>query len=181
MRRFPNPISSRIVVSAVLLAVVVWIISPAFSDTVELYVKIILGSIAGLVVLGIIVLGLLIWTSEVSQSNAQKKRPYFFEEMQSALQTILLPLGFEMKEGMGWANRTKFLTFTRNEFTVAFWLEVLDSIYHVEMSCKSEVVDGEKRPVPDLSLECVDLRTMDEFKNETINKLNEWLIEKGVR
>ena len=137
--------------------------------------------LGGLILLGVIVLGLLNLFRSKDRKEAVSRHPDFFKEMHSELLAILPPLGFDEQEGMGWGNRTKFVKFIRDEFTVSLWLEVLDSIYHVDMSSKSEVVNGEKRPVLDSSFECFDLTKVDEFKSESIAKLNEWLIEKRVR
>lgn len=145
------------------------------------YIRVAWLGLGWLILLGVIVLGLLGLRRSKDTKNALKKHPDLFKEMHTELNAILLPLGFDEREGDGWASRTKFVEFTRDEYTVSLWLDVLDSIYHVDMSSKSETIYKEKRPLPDSTVECFDLTKADEFKSESIAKLNEWLNNKRVR
>lgn len=169
-----------VIIVGLLLIGIILFIDPSgkLLDTIASYAKIGIGGVIGLVLLAIVILGLLTLVSGLFRASAEKKRPNFFEEMQSALRSILLPLGFEEREGSG---RSRYAEYSRDEFSVWLTLDIMDSIYYVTASQNPEVADNQKTSEPDFTIECVDLRKADEFKSESIAKLNEWLIKKRVR
>ena len=129
----------------------------------------------GLILAVIIFLTVLAWIGTPAKFKAEKSRPHFFEEMQSALGFTLLPLGFiEKGEQNGWIKKVEY---SRDEFVVSFSKHIADQEFWISASSKSETKDGQKSNVHDFQVYGV-LSKPDEFKNEAIAKLNEWLIEK---
>jgi hypothetical protein len=117
----------------------------------------------------------LAWIGTPSKVKAEKSRPNFFEEMQSALGSTLLPLDFKEKgEQNGWIKKVEY---SRHEFVVSLSTHIADQEYSISASSKSEIKDGQKSNIHDFLVYGV-LSKPDEFKNEAIAKLNEWLIEK---
>jgi hypothetical protein len=108
----------------------------------------------------------------------ESAHPNLFEEMQSVLRTSLLQLGFEEKVGSG---RSKYAEYSRGELYVWLTWDILDSIYYVSASSKTDVVNDKKSPVLDFRTECSSMKKADEFKRESIEKLNAWLVQKRVR
>ena len=175
-RRF-NPVVT-IVVAALVVIILYFASSWKMFDTFVAYFKTSLGILIGLVLLGVVAVVGSIWVRSWSHANTTKKRPNFFEEMQSVIRATLLPLGFEEKEGSG---RSRFAEYSKDEFSVCLTLDIMDSIYYVTASRNSKVADDQRKPKPDFTVECDNLGKADEFKSESIAKLKEWLIEKRVR
>jgi hypothetical protein len=181
--RMNHKVNPKVFIVVVSLLVAITLMDPSgkLLDSVVSFFKRFMGSVIGLVFLGIVVLGLIIWVGGLFRANPQEKHPDFFEEMQSTLRSILIPLGFDEKAGWGVSNLTNYVDFTQGDFAVAFWLDRRDSIYHLDVSSRSEVVNNEKRPVPDFSIECASRKETDEFKSNSMAKLDAWLVKQNLR
>jgi hypothetical protein len=103
--------------------------------------------------------------------------PNFFEEMQWILGDILRPLGFTLfrQDHQG----QKYADFTKGEFHVSLSWE--DKICWLYLLDKPDISDDKKRHKPDLTIKCSNVRKSEEFKSESITKLNGWLIEKKLK
>ena len=147
------------------------------------------GIMIGMFLLGVVVIIGLIFLEGWIKVFAAKKRPNFFEDMQSALRSILWPLGFGERHGSfsGTSrNRfgeryleTRYTEYSNDEYSVILTHNITDTEYFIDAG-KSKVADEQETPQPDFIVHCDNLR-MDKFKNEAIAKLNEWLKEKRIR
>lgn len=130
----------------------------------------------GLILIAVLFLIVMAGVSSVDTAKVSKSRPKFFEEMKSALDSTLLPLGFKTKEErMGWIREVKY---SHDEFVVSLLTHDADLEFSLSASSKSEIKDGQKSPIHDF-LVSGHLSKPDEFKSEAIAKLNEWLTEKN--
>lgn len=103
--------------------------------------------------------------------------PYLFNEMQFTLGGILRPLGFTLatQDHQG----QKYAEFTRDKLHVLLSWE--DKECWLYMYDKSAVADDKKGPKPDFAAVCRRLKKADQFKSESIVKLNEWLVTKKLK
>lgn len=128
-----------------------------------------------LILIAIIFLMVMTGVSVAGQSKVSKRRPNFFEEMQLVLDSTLLPLDFKDKrEQDGWIRKVEY---SREAFVVSFSSHIADQEYWISASSRSEIKDGKKSQIHDFQVHG-HLSKPDEFKNEALAKLNEWLIEK---
>jgi len=128
--------------------------------------------IAGLVVVIIV-------ASFFSESSrAERKRPKFFEEMQSTLRSILIPVGFSEVEGSD-NPHNRYVSFLRSPLRVILSLDPSDGIYSVYTTSVFYKDKHDKKP-DDFSIEGTIFHP-DGFKNQVLAKLNEWLVKRGVK
>lgn len=180
--------TDRIVISAFLavfvLASIVWFIDPTGNlfRTVMAYSVFVIAGVLGLVCLyGLFLVIRLVWAGGLPirglTISGNIEDPDLFNEMQFALGGVLRPLGFTLvTQGH---QGDKYADFTKDEFHVALsWEDKTCWLYLID---KSDVFDGKKRHNPDLTVKCSNIRKAEEFKSETIAKLNEWLIEKKLK
>ena len=128
------------------------------------------------------------WTNRYvikARKEARKKHPDFFEEMQSALRSILLPLGFKeqkLKErAIDYREPETWADFKRDEYIVSLWLYHLAPSYSIGAWHWKKSEKGRRKKVEDFSLERWEISEADEFKSVAIEKLNEWLVEQGIK
>ena len=119
------------------------------------------------VVVGLIVLYLVF--SIFLASRAVSKRPHFYEELQTALREILIPLGFDERNGPG--GRARSVIFSRDIYSITLLHDIMDSLYHVTVATNSET---------DFSLDG-HISEADKLKSDTIKELNDWLVKQDVR
>ena len=182
-----------LIVIFVSAAILVWeVIDPSgrLSETLRSYSNPLVSLLQkywliGLVLIGLITVGVSILINQIGkirsgESKARKMHPSFFEEMQAMLRSTLLPFGFEEQEGKGYSNRTRYSKYTRGELSISLWLDVVDAIYHLDASSATKVGDDQEEPVKDFALEGY-IVTADTFKNDSITKLDEWLVEHRVK
>ena len=117
--------------------------------------------------------------------EARKQHPEFFGEMQSALRSILLPLDFEEQEiktrDADRREPKKCANFKRGEFTVTLWFYYLNSSYGLETWHWKKNEKGRRKKVKGFSIEGWDITEADKFRNLSVEKLNEWLVEQGIK
>ena len=101
--------------------------------------------------------------------RADAERPHFFEEMQSVLQTNLMPLGFS--ESKGPIGRIRAVEYTKGNLSVKLDLDIMDSLYYLQAGSNLENGSFFK----DFFLEG-HISEADKFKSDSMARLNEWLI-----
>jgi len=134
----------------------------------------------GLVCLyGLFLVVRLVWVSRLPIPGiaGNIESPDLFNEMQFTLGGILRPLGFTLasRDHQG----QKYAEFTKDEFHVSLSWE--DKICWLFVHDKSDVADDKKRPKLDFTVKCSKSTKAEEFKSESIAKLNKWLIEKKLK
>ena len=180
--------ADRIVIAVFLavfaLASLVWFIDPTgnlFRIVVAYSVFVIVGVLGLVCLYGLFLVIRLVWVSGLPirglTIHGNIEDPDLFNEMQFALGGVLRPLGFTLviHDHQG----DKFANFTKDEFHVSLSWE--DKICWLYLLDKSDVFDGKKRRNPDLTVKCSNIRKVEEFKSESIAKLNKWLIEKKLK
>src|SRR5262245_31374326 len=70
------------------------------------------------------------------KSRSDIKRPNFFEEMQSTLGNILVPLGFY--ETKGPPDRMRSIEYTKGNLLVKLDLDIMDSLYYLSAKSRNE-------------------------------------------
>lgn len=175
--------ADQIVIAAFLavfaLASIVWFLDPSGNlfRTFMAYGVFVIVGVLGLVILyGLFLLIRFVWASGLSMSG-NIEDPNLFNEMQFTLGGILRPLDFTLvtHDHQG----QKYATFTKDEFHVSLSWE--DKICWLYLLDKTDVSDDKKRHKPDFTVKCSNARREEEFKSESITKLNEWLIEKKLK
>ena len=101
-----------------------------------------------------------------------------WEEIQTFLQSTLIPLGFEQIEVKD--ERFRGSEYSKGELFVSFKKDVLDSVYFGYAASKSKDSKDHRTPIPDFVVERHFSMT-DKFKNNFQKKLNEWLVIHGVK
>ena len=119
------------------------------------------------------------------RKEARNTHPEFFEEMQSVLRSILLPLGFQeekvKKRDVDIREPKTYVDFKRDKFTVSLWFYMIDSSYNLDAWHWKKREKDRRKKVNDFSLEGWDISEADEFKSVAIKKLNEWLVEQSIK
>jgi hypothetical protein len=166
------------------LASIVWFIDPTgnlFRTVIAYSVVAIIGGLGLVCLYGLFLVLRLVWARGLSISglsiSGNIDDPNLFNEMQFTLGGILRPLDFTLatQDHQG----QKYADFTKDEFRVSLSWE--DKICWLYLLDKSNVSDDKKTRKPDLTVKCSNVRKAEEFKNESIVKLNEWLIEKKLK
>ena len=112
--------------------------------------------------------------------KAKKEHPNFFEEIRLILISILSPLGFQEYGRGGWKDE-KTIEFIKDEFSVQLVGEkVVFRSSNKKEIVKHELVGEIEQPVYDFII-TADIPKADESKREVTKKLNEWLIEQGIK
>jgi hypothetical protein len=167
---------SRLITLALVIAVVIFIAVEPSRKLLNTILDNPFICFVGLVLIPVTYLIVMLLVTSAGEAKVSKSRPNFFEEMKSALDSTLLPLGFkEKEERTGWIREAKY---SHNEFVVSLLTHDADLEFSLSASRKSEIKDGQKIPIDDFLVNG-HLSKPDEFKSEAIAKLNEWLIEKN--
>jgi len=175
--------ADRIVIVAFIvvftLASIVWFTDPSgnlFRTIMSYSIFVIVGALGVVCLYGLFLIVRLVWASGLSISG-NIEDPNLFNEMQFTLGGILRPLDFTLatQDHQG----QKYADFTKDEFRVSLSWE--DKICWLYLLDKSDVSDVKKRYKPEYTAKCNNIKKAEEFKNETITKLNQWLIEKKLK
>jgi len=180
--------ADRIVIAAFLavfaLGSIAWFIDPTGNlfRTVMAYSVFVIVGVLGLVCLyGLFLVIRLVWASTLPIRGltipGNIEDPDLFNEMQFALGGVLRPLGFTLVTQVHQGD--KYADFTKDEFHVSLSWE--DKVCWLHVFDKPDIADNKTRMKTDFTTKCRNIRKAEEFKIESIAKMNKWLIEKKIK